>query len=1317
MCLKSKMLKGEVIDLTSKTKYNVTFFDDDSIDIVRQKIASVVDSHPDRLFILVGSRLPGDYYAKDPRHWERLFDRLSYNGDPLNKSVFQEYQTQYRTPQTSIPFEAYDKTAWMSKPDALKEIVEGPEFVEYRILGVEESKSFVLPISSLDSTLTSRISSVNLPIPDNSSLFCSLHSPQSFVRFLVRPYDELAEPVMPVYYPLLRSATPPRLTEESVRLLQKNSKLLADLLNLDSPEPQEVTVIRTRFYVPFVDTDFGSAVRTRFEQIFYGLTVSEETPYIGYFTSKDQISRHKFYTEDTKEKKPLLDMSVWGSWWSIKPARNTPTLILFRGKSKQEFERIAITAGDMVISHHRPEGNTESLEDMRDSTLKWIKSLDSIIPFLAETDIELSRWELQDLSYLAKYRNKLEDFDLLRFNCISSVFDISDKTKSQFSLLRTDHSNNGLSAVEVKIVQMMKESSGNVRAEDVAEELSIPIQNARELIGQVQSRIEEDPRIVERAFRGFPTLRVGPDFIIVSAVSNYTRSVKYSNLLRYVLSSPDSKEIDDVCPKRMEKVTADTTVVPTTTLEVDAAIADEYADLFGYLEQEEEVIEPALSEATDDTVARISTKDKQTTTYNYFKSRLQKFDPVTFDPAGSQYPKKCEQKHQPIILSEPDMKRLDGTPYDVKTYLEEDRMLDVTEPDGTVVCPEYWCMRDQIPLKEEQLNKDSGEIRCPVCKGKLQTRSNDDPREYPLIKRETGFLYPGYVDYKAPKNGKHMPCCFKKARKKTFEKDTDDKYYIMSESKTGLKALRIGFIPPDLNKSLQINETYEILGNSRRLQNGMSGFFRTGLEQISETLPACLSLKTKIPSPREAVETVLKCSFVRNWKTLGDKHLSSIENDLKKIEPFDKDDTAREYVTKIVSGIDEAFEKKQLSKIEELEYSALALQCDVFRIFADSNTLGCMFYSPMNKPRNRGIIILQDGNDFDIISHVTRLPRGFTYHSNIFESPFKKETYVELEKLRNQACSTEIPSYNQALNVIQQLLSTLDTDDYSIILDPYGRGQAFYVKSKLILPFQSTPLPNVLQSKLAGYKEISKEFLPSRADMIKNLEVASKISSGYTFVEDLYNNHSEKVELLTKSGLRIPIKPEKAELKEPLEVIETMDEIGESKLAFGEESKETKEVQRQISYSSEVYEFLLFQLTQDLEMSEYRELRLSLQEVSPKRPEVEPLLRKWFDETTQFVDIKEPTDFISKIRTPCGQFTSKETCSGNLCGWDGKVCRIQIKSSIIQKEKLFHRLEASLIDNVKIRAMVLDGRTTPFFSTILYLELPHEVIMTDSELP
>jgi hypothetical protein len=96
------------------------------------------------------------------------------------------------------------------------------------------------------------------------------------------------------------------------------------------------------------------------------------------------------------------------------------------------------------------------------------------------------------------------------------------------------------------------------------------------------------------------------------------------------------------------------------------------------------------------------------------------------------------------------------------------------------------------------------------------------------------------------------------------------------------------------------------------------------------------------------------------------------------------------------------------------------------------------------------------------------------------------------------------------------------------------------------------------------------------------------------------------------------------------------------------------------------------------------------------------------------MNIEEPVTFLSKIRIPCGQF-SKSKCKGTLCGWDGNVCKTRLDKKI-DKDRLFNRLLTTLIVNVKIRATVLDHRITPFFSTILYLELPHELILTDSDL-
>jgi hypothetical protein len=215
-------------------------------------------------------------------------------------------------------------------------------------------------------------------------------------------------------------------------------------------------------------------------------------------------------------------------------------------------------------------------------------------------------------------------------------------------------------------------------------------------------------------------------------------------------------------------------------------------------------------------------------------------------------------------------------------------------------------------------------------------------------------------------------------------------------------------------------------------------------------------------------------------------------------------------------------------------------------------------------------------------------------------------------------------------------------------------------------------------------------------------------------VEDLYNTNSERVEVLVKSGLRIPIYPEKIKQAEPLEIIDTVNELTESKLVYGEPSEELESDYKNLSYSSEIYEFLIFELTNDIK-EDYKDLRASLQKINPSRKEVEPLLREWFDRTVEYVKVDKPIEFLSKVRTPCGQFKSKNECNGNLCAWNGKTCKVEVRQSV-RKEPLFHRLLATLVDNIKIRAMVLDGRTSPFFSTVLYLALPNELIVTDSDL-
>ena len=128
------MLQRRVVKFDTKERFNISLFEDDMIETVRQQIGIAVDIHPNRLLILVGVKLPKDYYTKDPRRWEALFDRLSFNGQPIQKEQFQEYQKQYRYPALSIPYEMYDRNDWMNIPESLSKLyLPSEDFVDYRI--------------------------------------------------------------------------------------------------------------------------------------------------------------------------------------------------------------------------------------------------------------------------------------------------------------------------------------------------------------------------------------------------------------------------------------------------------------------------------------------------------------------------------------------------------------------------------------------------------------------------------------------------------------------------------------------------------------------------------------------------------------------------------------------------------------------------------------------------------------------------------------------------------------------------------------------------------------------------------------------------------------------------------------------------------------------------------------------------------------------------------------------------------------------------------------------------------------------------------
>ena len=1299
------MFKRDLISANTSEKRPVSFLEDDSIETVRKQISKSVDVHHDRLFVLVAISCDRHYYLKDPRRWEALFERISLNGKPIEKELFDEYLNTYRVPKIDVPYQKYDKNEWMLFPEELRDIFEpSGDFIEYRILGVDENKSYCLPLK-FNMFLSSKIQSSQLPIPQNTELLKSLHSVNKIKGFLFKEHET---DISGAYFPLIRSTTPLKLREEDIARLDNTSKNIVNLLELDCPSPKKVHFLKLSWFVELIDTDFGESVRNRFEQIFYGLTVSEDVPCITFFTGRTDVSRHKFYTGDVKTKKPHLDLAMWASWWTkSKPPRNRPTLVLYRGTSRESYDRISISSSDISFVAYRCLKNNETIEKTRDSIFKWYSKFDAIVPFIKTSDLEFERVKLQEIRYEATYADILEELDTRRINCLSDIFSELKTHKTAFRFLRTDFANENTSLTDIRILELLNDNPF-IRPDELQIELNVSREEATKLLNDMVERIKEEPWLLNKKQRGFPIFEFRSSGVIANFIKDFDNSLKYLNILQYILSNPSSKVLDKVCPKRVESVDA-----VVSTINTNITTEDEFEDLFEFIEEAEE--------QPKNKVNQVFAKTKNTTTYGYFQSRLQDFDPDTFSQeAFPEYPKKCEQGHQPIILSKNELEKIPEE-YNPKSNVPANKKIEVSSPDGLMVCPEYWCMYDKIPLEKSQLVKVDGKDACPICNGKVQTLKDKqkDSREYSVIQKTKGYNYPGLMKHLSKKNQKELPCCYKKPTntKKLSVDEKDQKYYILGETKTPLEELRFAYVPKQVLDALGLDEDYAIVKDSHdRIQSGLSGFFRVGLGRASKTFPMFVK-KDLVNPPIQELKNVLACSFVSSWMFPDDLNSEEIDESLKGILLFKNDDLARKKISRIISGINTAFIKGTLTPAQEIEYSAIVLKIDLYRIVLDDMSVRCTFDIAKFKKQN-GIVLLEYNGEIDCLCHVLRKQRNFEYRADIFNKPFPEplQKYIAEDSVY-KSCEVEHPEMITAFDIIKDSPKIFDDfPDFSIVLDPYGKSFALYSPDNFILPFKSTPTPPTKPGiKFVSGLSETRNNLPTYEGMKTLIDKILKANthSGYKLYEiarELHDSFGNIVELETVTGLRIPIKPVPSEGKDE-EVTETVND--ESQLVFGEENEEDTYKYKNISYNSEIYDFLIFQLTNDLQKEDFEKLKLSIMNLPASRNETEKEVEKWFHDTTFFANVTEPIKFLSKIRKPCGQLKNCE--SGNMCGVDKNQCKIKIRDTV-SKEKLLNKIIATLLDNKKARYIILDGKTTPFFSTILYIELPTEIILTDAEI-
>ena len=83
---------------------------------------------------------------------------------------------------------------------------------------------------------------------------------------------------------------------------------------------------------------------------------------------------------------------------TTRPQRDRPTLLLYRGTDRTNFERIAITATSMTLNIYRSGQQNTKLEAFQKSMEEWISQLEAVLAFAVPSDLKPRRWELSEVS-------------------------------------------------------------------------------------------------------------------------------------------------------------------------------------------------------------------------------------------------------------------------------------------------------------------------------------------------------------------------------------------------------------------------------------------------------------------------------------------------------------------------------------------------------------------------------------------------------------------------------------------------------------------------------------------------------------------------------------------------------------------------------------------------------------------------------------------------------------------------------------------------------------------------------------------------------
>lgn len=1365
---------------------------DDTLARIRDRVGLLLGTHPDSLYVYVRTQ---ERHFKEPQ-WNRLFFQLAKDGEISVASLLTWVGN--TTPPVTLDTTSLPEltlSVWENREVPVLEELYDRAYAEYVPLGfLPEENVSLYPFPVREPCGGGSVTTITPAFHWSTVWMDAGYEPELWVVRVDEVASSLTAQCRALYFPFAGPSGAADTFPSALRtqILQEDAALKRSLDLLGRPlSSKEITAqgfTRLRFKQMYNPSDRSLSL----EQMFYALTVSEEIPLLSFCRSSDEAATHKMFSIS---KRVTVPPDEYARWMRVKFPKNEPMLLLYHttapegkpigGAARIPLVRLGVTEDHL---HWTVDAVASNLTFFEETVKPYMKALIRHVGQIIEglkLDFEKAEWVSSSYRLAVKRETVGARISASRqaglLKCMEGLgipLTRSGEEAPSFFLYKRVSDFGMRRPEDLMILALVHEGK---QPDDI-------LQAYREKYGLADAGESEAVlgRILDIQADNFKAFGKSAVWNLLGLheieVQNVLSRPNFQQILERasalfrlfyakLMTDEEEERIKAACPRPTRVVASRGAASEPDTMNTDDFLnalenlldgppsADAMSDLGPpqpQAEEHEEGVDEGSDSDSDDEMANVGS------VHNALNQRLKARDPERFlykvSKADSKrrYASACGKPNQPVIYTQAEWDALqaDATtaPY-VDRYDKDPKKIMLDPAKGNIyVCPDYFCITDELPLLESDLAVRDGKKVCPKCGGEVIPPKSKglDLGKYSLLPRSDA-KFPQFVKKVNPVNGLPLPCCMKREPKEDPSTaaapraakgaNPNQMEYVLGGDRFPLEEGRFGSLPLHIEEWLGVTSASAFQSpSSRLLKNGGVALLRVGVQEpvVFSTLSKVLKAELRDLDDSDAD---LRFFMSLNNGNLVRLYAAEWDSDAELQESFKTWAEANGYGPEDVrmfrvwsalhrfkaaapaadtplSHVWDFVERSaglHIVVINMDEPGRVKLRCPPYgaKDFSGSSESdlmmfverGCKF-EPLALVEKKGIELVPHFR----ISHsmLQRYGMPIVFPPNLFQ--FCMETPKVTEYVRPKRLQ-ELPEALVEQSRVRAFL-----------LNPYTKVTALQDTCGNLLPVYPSGLPDSEQSQRIplryGYEASE---LPSAASQLAFLQsLASEPATAYLkpshWVVQNTTTPNLVVGLQVAGRLRVPIKPEPLGTSGlhatglPHVFVSSLDPNIDQQITSPLSKNVASAVER-LTREDLIRDWILYDFMRFVQTDATIYYQL-LKATDAPTPALTERITEWVAaNVAERPD--DPLQEIPKFKKSCS-LEKLKVCSG-ACVVDGGVCKTTTAGSDLTLKQVVGWILYACFQDTKKRELILSG-LYPRVTSILYKELGHEVLFSDIDI-